>query len=804
MQVIKRDGTKEPVKFDNITERIRKLCNGLNMDYVDPVKIAAQVCHEIRNLVTTEQIDALTIETANTFSSIHPDYSCLAARIAISNLYKKTKGFMETINDMYFYHRGPLVSKELYETVINNRERIEAAIISENDFNNYDYFGFKTLERSYLIKMDGRVIERPQYMLMRVALGIHGNDLDRALETYELMSNKYFVHATPTLFNAGTTRPQMASCYLLDIEDSLDGIMDTAKSTSNCSKYSGGIGFSISKLRAKGSHINGTNGESSGIIPFLKIFEQISRAFNQGGKRPGSFAAYCAVDHADIEAFLELRLPQGDEELRTRKLYTALWLNDLFMKRLIANEDWSLFCPMEGRPNDHDNDCPQNCQKNHRDKYPMLIDVYGPEYEKWYTYYESRGLAKKTIKARDLFQKLYHSLVETGYPYVLNKDACNMKNNQCNLGTLYSSNLCTEILIKTTRDEIGTCNLANISLARYVQIDPETGERSYDFQKLYEIARVCTRNLNRIIDRSFYPCEESRRSNMRHRPIGIGVNGLHTAFMMMQYSYTSPEARKLNRDIFETIYYGFLTESCLIAQEQGTYSTFAGSPFSEGRFQFDLWGGTEHSGMWDWEALRANVMKHGVANSLGTALMPTASTANFSGFRINDTAFVNGNTECFQPMYSNLYVRQVQAGEFKIVNSLLVNDLIKLGIWNEEMKNKIVANEGIISNIPEIPQDIKKLYRTWGEYKISELLEMDADRAKYIDQSMSANRFYPKPSLNLIYSTYVKAYELGLKTYSYYTQLPPAREAVKFTVTKKENVKEEEIINAAPECAMCE
>jgi len=657
MYVVKRDGHKEPVSFDKITDRIKKLCYGLN-DLVDAVKVAMRVIEGLYDGVTTSELDNLAAETAASMTIAHPDYAQLAARIAVSNLHKNTtKSFSETMKEMYFYvnprtnQKAPLLSEEVHEVIQANAEFLNSHIIYNRDFN-YDYFGFKTLERSYLLKINGKIVERPQHMLMRVAVGIHLNDLEAVVETYELMSKKFFTHATPTLFNAGTPKPQMSSCFLLTMkDDSIDGIYDTLKQTAKISQSAGGIGLSIHNVRATGSYIRGTNGTSNGIVPMLRVFNDTARYVDQGGgKRKGSFAIYLETWHADIFEFLDLKKNTGKEEMRARDLFFAMWTSDLFMKRVEQDAHWTLMCP---------NECPRLC------------DVYGDEFEALYTSYEEAGKGRKTVKARELWEKILESQIETGTPYMLYKDAANRKSNQKNLGTIRSSNLCTEIMEYTAEDEVAVCNLASISLPMFV----ENGV--FDHDLMFKVTKRVTKNLNKVIDRNYYPVPEAENSNMRHRPVGLGVQGLADAFIMMRLPFTSEEAKKVNQDIFETLYFAAVTASMEMAKEEGPYSSYEGSPISQGEFQHNLWNikDEELSGRWDWASLRKEVMEHGVRNSLLVAPMPTASTSQ-----------ILGNNEAFEPYTSNIYTRRVLSGEFIVVNKHLLEDLVKRGLWTEDLK----------------------------------------------------------------------------------------------------------------------
>ena len=756
MLVIKRDGRRESVKFDKITARIEKLCYGLNTQYVEPVEIAKKVINGIYDGVTTVELDNLAAETAATMTTKHPDYAILAARIAISNLHKVTsKSFSNTMKRLYTYvdpktgENAALISKEVYGIIKKHAALLDSTIIYDRDYS-YDYFGFKTLERSYLMKIDGKVIERPQHMLMRVAIGIHMDDIEAAVETYNLLSQKWFTHATPTLFNAGTPKPQLSSCFLLQVkDDSIDGIYDTLKQCAKISQSAGGIGLSIHNVRATGSYIKGTNGTSNGIVPMLRNFDMTARYVDQGGgKRKGSFAMYIEPWHADIFQFLDLKKNHGKEELRARDLFYALWIPDLFMKRVEENGEWSLFCPNEA---------------------PGLHECYGEEFEKLYEKYEKEGKARETIKAQDLWFEIVESQIETGTPYMLYKDSCNKKSNQKNLGTIKSSSLCTEIVEYTAPDEVAVCNLASIALPKFVN---EGGE--FDHQRLYEITKVVTKNLNKVIDINYYPVEEARNSNMRHRPIGIGVQGLADAFLLMRLPFDSPEARKLNKEIHETIYYGAMEASMETAKEDGAYKTYKGSPVSKGIFQFDMWGVTPDSGRWDWEALKREVKKNGVRNSLLLAPMPTASTSQ-----------ILGNNECFEPYTSNIYTRRTLSGEFIVVNKHLLKDLIELGLWDETMKNRLMQENGSVQNIPEIPDTIKELYRTVWEISQKSIIEMAADRGAFIDQSQSMNIHIQEPNFGKITSMHFHAWKSGLKTGMYYLRTKAAADAIKFTVNKE-------------------
>lgn len=751
MFVIKRDGRKESMKFDKITARIQKLCYGLDMSYIHPVQLTLRVIEGIYDGVTTGDLDNLAAETAATMAATHPDYATLAARIAISNLHKNTeKSFSRTMFLLYHYMdlktglHAPLISHEIYEIIQDNAELLDSVIIYDRDFG-FDYFGFKTLERSYLLKMNGGVAERPQHLFMRVAIGIHGKDIAAAIETYHLMSERWFVHATPTLFNAGTPNPQMSSCFLTQIkEDSIEGIFDSLKQCAQISQYAGGIGIAIHKIRATGSYIRGTNGVSNGIIPMLKVYNDVARYVDQGGgKRKGSFAIYLEPWHADIFEFLDLRKNQGKEEMRTRDLFTALWIPDLFMKRLEENGEWSLFCPNEA---------------------PGLYECWGEKFEALYVQYENENRQRKKIKAQELWFKILESQIETGNPYILYKDSCNRKSNHQHLGTLQLSNLCTEILEYTSKDEVAVCNLASIALPKYIT------KGQFDHQKLFEVTQVVTKNLNRVIDRNFYPVIEAKNSNVRHRPIGIGVQGLADLFILLRLPFDSQQAQELNKEIFETIYFAALTASCSLAKEEGPYSSFEGSPMSKGMLQFDLWN-VIPSDRWDWTSLRKDIAQYGIRNSLLIAPMPTASTSQ-----------ILGNNECFEPYTSNIYTRRVLSGEFIIVNKHLLKDLLKLGLWNEQIKNQLISANGSIQQIESIPQEIAELYKTVWEIKQKVLIDMAADRSPYICQSHSLNLFLENPTFAKLTSMHFYSWKKGLKTGMYYLRTKSAADAIKFTV----------------------
>ncbi|KAF9352522.1 Ribonucleoside-diphosphate reductase large subunit [Mortierella sp. NVP85] len=763
------DGRKERVAFDKITARIVKLCYGLDMNFVDPVQVTQKVISGVYQGVSTVELDNLAAETAAYMTTKHPDYAILAARIAVSNVHKETKKvFSQVVEDLYTYinpktgKNASMISEATYNCVMKNADRLNSAIIYDRDFN-YNYFGFKTLERSYLLRINGKVAERPQHMLMRVSVGIHGDNVDKAIETYNYMSEKYFTHASPTLFNAGTPRPQMSSCFLLTMkDDSIEGIYDTLKTCAMISKTAGGIGLNIHNIRASGSYIAGTNGYSNGLIPMLRVYNNTARYVDQGGnKRPGAFAMYLEPWHADVFDFLDLRKNTGKEESRARDLFYALWIPDLFMKRIEENGDWSLFCPAEA---------------------PGLQDVWGDEFEELYHRYEREGRARKTIKAQKLWFAILESQTETGTPYMLYKDACNRKSNQQNLGTIKCSNLCTEIVEYSSPDEVAVCNLASIALPTFIN------NQTYDFEMLHKVTKVVTRNLNRIIDANYYPVPEAEKSNKRHRPVGVGVQGLADAFIKMRMPFDSPEARQLNTKIFETIYHAALEASCEMAQEDGPYETYEGSPVSKGVLQPDMWGVTP-SDLWDWDKLRASIAKHGVRNSLLVAPMPTASTSQILGFN-----------ECFEPYTSNIYTRRVLAGEFQIVNPWMLKDLTEQGLWNDQLKNRIIAENGSIQRIPGIPDDLKALYKTTWEISQKVVIDMAADRGAYIDQSQSMNIHMADVNYGKLTSMAFYGWKRGLKTGMYYLRTRPAADAIKFTVDQLSISKESE--REANEAAM--
>lgn len=757
LQVVNRKGEREDVRFDAIMEKLTILSEGLDPVWIDPAHVAKLTIEGLYDGVTTRELDQLAAETAASLASQHPDYSRLAARICVDDLHRSTKTqFSEVITDLRDYidpesrKHAHLISEEVYAVIMENAEVLDNHIDYGRD-HNYDYFGFKTLERSYLLKLNGEVAERPQHMLMRVSVGIHHGNIEKALKTYDLMSEGYFTHATPTLFNSGTPKPQMSSCFLLTMQDdSLEGIYDTLKQCALISKSAGGIGLSIHHIRSQGAYIKGTNGTSNGIVPMLRVFNDTARYVDQGGgKRKGSIAIYLEPWHPDILAFLDLKKNHGKEEVRARDLFYAMWVSDLFMERVEANADWSLFCP---------NEC------------PGLQDAYGAEFKKLYESYEAEGRARKTIPARTVWDKIVESQIETGTPYMCYKDAANEKSNQKNLGTIRSSNLCTEIMEYTSQDEVAVCNLASIALPKYV--DMET--KSFNHELLYDVTYHATGNLNRVIDVNFYPVIEAQNSNMRHRPIGLGVQGLADTFALLGMCFESKEARVLNKEIFETIYFAACTASKDAAIAEGAYSTFKGSPASEGKLQFDLWGMNEHSGRWDWDTLKQEIVEHGMRNSLLVAPMPTASTSQ-----------ILSNNECFEAFTSNLYVRRTLSGEFIVLNKHLVRDLIARDLWSLEMKDEILRHKGSVQSISGIPDDIKEMYKTTWEIKQRYVLDMSADRGAYVDQSQSLNIHMVDANPAKITSMHFYGWRKGLKTGMYYLRTKAAADAIQFTVEAK-------------------
>ena len=739
MKVLKRSGSHEDMKFDKVTSRISKLAQDLIGD-VSPERVAQKVVESMYDGISTQEIDSLAAEVSVGWMTEQPKYETLATRIIASNIQKIVpKTFTEA---MKLEQDEGILANDI------NYDGLDDVIVPVQDFE-YGYFGLKTLEKSYLQRVNGVIVETPQYMFLRVSLGIHGDDRERVIDTYEHMSKGYFIHATPTLFNAGTPRPQMSSCFLLAMkDDSIDGIYSTMTNCAHISKWAGGIGLHIHNVRANKSKIRGTNGISDGIIPMLRVYNATARYVNQAGRRKGSIAVYLEPWHADIMEFLELRLNQGDEEARCRDLFSAMWIPDLFMKRVEDGGDWSLFCP---------------------DKCPGLADCYGDEFEKLYTRYETEGRANFTVPAMQVWKAIIKSQTETGTPYMLYKDSCNRKSNQKNIGIIKSSNLCTEILEVSKPDETAVCNLGSIALPKFIK------NGGFDYEKLHTITRILTRNLNRVIDRNFYPIEEAKNSNMRHRPIGIGVQGLADVFALLKMPFESPEARKLNKDIFETIYYAALEESCQLAIEDGPYETFKGSPASEGILQFDMWEETPESlgiqSRMDWDSLKSRIKEHGLRNSLLMAPMPTASTSQ-----------ILGNNECIEPYTTNIYLRRTLAGEFVVINKYLVNALIEKGIWTSEIKNNMIKAGGSIQDIPEIPQDIKELFKTVWEIKQKTLIDMAADRGRFIDQSQSMNLFVENPTMSKLSSMHMYAWKSGLKTGMYYLRSKAKSRPIQFTI----------------------
>ena len=746
MRVIKRSGRVEDVKFNKVTNRISKLTNELS-ESVDVSMVAQQVFSSMYDEIKTHEIDTLSSEVCIGLITKDPDYEILATRIVASNIQKRAANNFHIA--MRKLHKAGIITHEVLEVSAKVKEDIK----HERDFD-FGYFGLKTLEKGYLQKIDGDIIETPQYLYMRVSIGIHGHDIDRVLETYDALSRGLFIHATPTLFNAGTHRPQMSSCFLIaNKEDSIDGIYDTVKECARISKWAGGIGLHVHDVRANKSHIRGTNGTSDGIIPMLRVYNSTARYVNQAGRRKGSIAVYLEPWHADIMDFLEIRLNQGDEEARCRDLFSAMWIPDLFMKRVETNKNWSLFCP---------------------DKAPGLSDVYGKEFEELYEKYENEGLATNTLPAVEVWKSIIKSQSETGTPYMLYKDACNEKSNHKHIGTIKSSNLCTEILEYTDKEETAVCNLASIALPKYVDVE----KKEFNHEELHRVTKMVTRNLNKVIDKNFYPTENGMRSNMRHRPIGIGVQGLADVFILLRMTFGSEESRKLNRDIFETIYHASLESSCELSEMYGTYETFKGSPFSKGILQFDMWDrDPQFSGRYAWDAMR-KLVKKGTRNSLLLAPMPTASTSQ-----------ILGNNECFEPYTTNIYLRRTLAGEFVVVNKHLVEDLKKIGLWSKEMKDLMVKANGSVQNIIDIPDDIKELYKTVWEMSQKTIIDMAADRGVYIDQSQSMNLFVESPTVSKLSSMHMYAWKTGLKTGMYYLRSKAKARPIQFSLEA--------------ECAMC-
>jgi ribonucleotide reductase alpha subunit len=785
MRVLKRDGSQEDVSFDKVLNRIKILSNDLR---VNAFEIAQKVCARIYDGVKTTELDELTAQMCSSMIVDHPDYGILAARIAVSNHHKNTSpSFSETIQQLYNnvdvdQKHSPLISQELYDIVQKHKEKLNTYIDYQRDYG-FDYFGFRTLERSYLMKVNGKVVERPQHMWMRVALGIHGADFKDGLQTYDYMSKKYFTHATPTLFNAGTPRPQCSSCFLMGTTDSIDGIFNTIGDCAKISKYAGGIGMHIHDIRCKGSRIRGTNGKSDGIIPMLRVFNNTARSVNQSGKRNGSIAIYLEPWHGDIENFLDLRKNHGHEEERCRDLFLAVWVPDLFMERVRDNGTWSLMCP---------------------DVCPGLSDAVGNEFKELYERYEAEGKYVRQLKAQELWFKILESQIETGVPYILFKDAANLKSNQKNLGTIKSSNLCIEIIEYTAPDEVAVCNLASIGLPMYV----DKNTKSFDFDKLHTITKIVTKNLNKVIDRNFYPLEKARKSNLRHRPIGLGVQGLADVFALLRMPFESDQAKQLNKDIFETIYHAALEASMEIAKKRhetylenpsgafddpyllineyekelfqqsrpqypGAYVTFAGSPASQGIFQFDMWG-VKPSSRYDWSSLRDSIIQYGLRNSLLVAPMPTASTAQ-----------ILGNNESFEPFTSNIFKRKTLSGEFIVINKYLLEDLIQLNLWNKDLKDLLVLHDGSIQNLDGIPDELKSIYKTVWEIKQKTVIDMAADRGAFIDQSQSLNLFIEDPDYKKLTSMHFYSWQKGLKCGVYYLRTRPKSNVQKFTIDPK-------------------
>ena len=751
MEVTKRDGAKERVKLDKILNRVKKQSYGLNMDYIEPMEIAKKVIHGLYDGISSVELDTLAAETAAALTPTHPDYSILASRICVTSLHKRTpKSFSSVIDQLYNYVdpktglKAPMIADDVYEIIVNNAKDIDSQIIADRDLD-YDYFGFKTLEKSYLLKIDGLPAERPQQMLMRVAIGIHKEDLASAYKTYDLMSQGYFTHATPTLFNAGTRRPQLSSCFLVSMDgDSIQGIYKTLSDVAQISKNAGGIGLHIHNVRGTGAYIRGTNGTSNGIIPMLKVFNETARYVDQGGgRRKGSFAVYLEPWHCDVEDFLNLRKNHGKEEMRARDLFLALWTPDLFMERVKEDGEWTLFSP---------------------DEAPGLDDVYGEDFVKLYTKYETEGRGRKTIKAQELWYKIIEAQIETGTPYMLYKDAANTKSNQKNLGTIKSSNLCTEIMEYSDSKETAVCNLASIALPKFIIPGKKP---KYDLNALKDIAYTATINLNRVIDVNYYPTKETKTSNMKHRPIGIGVQGLADTFAILKIPFESEEAKNLDRDIFEAIYYGAMCASVDLAEKEGAYQTFKGSPLSKGLFQFDLWNESP-STRWEWEELRERVLTHGARNSLLLAPMPTASTSQ-----------ILGNNECFEPFTSNIYIRKTLSGEFPVVNKHLVKDLVKLNMWDDNLRDKIIINNGSVQDIAEIPDEIKIIYKTAWEMSQKIIIDHAAARAPFICQSQSMNLFVQDANFAKLSSAHFYGWDKGLKTGSYYIRTKAATTAIK-------------------------
>ena len=774
--VIKRNGLKEEVSFDKVTRRIKKLCYELTPE-LNPILIAQKVCSQIYNNVSTVELDELTAQICISMETTNLDYGVLASRIIISNNHKSTSpSLSETIYQLYNNRDKnnqicPLIAGDVYEIIMKNKDKLNAVIDYDRDFL-FDYFGFKTLEKAYLMRSNGKIVERIQHLFMRVSIGIHKEDLKSAIQSYELMSQKYFTHATPTLYHSGTPHAYFASCFLLGMEDSVKGIYKTISDCAEISAGAGGIGLSLSKIRSKNSYIRGANGTSNGIIPLCRVLNETARHINQAGKRPGSIAVYIEPHNVEILEFLELRKNTGAESERARDLFLALWISDLFMKRVETDAEWSLF---------------------DADECKGLDDTYGEEFEELYMKYESENKARKTISARKVWNYILTSQIETGTPYILFKDNINRKSNQKNIGVITNSNLCAEILEYSSDKEYAVCTLASISLPNFVVNSNNTpgqalqGSAVFDYQKLIEVTNTVVRNLNKIIDVNYYSVPETELSNKRHRPMGLGVQGLADVYAKMGIAFDSLEAKQLNRDIFETLYYGAMVTSNQLAVETAPYSTFRGSPLSEGKFQFDLWD-VQPSDRYDWQGLREKVMRDGVANSLLIALMPTASTSQ-----------ILGNNECFEPITSNMYTRRTIAGDFIVINKYLVKDLMKLGLWNVDMKNEIVANNGSVQNIGSIPQNIKNLYKTVWEIKQKVLIDQSIDRGPFICQTQSLNLFFEEPNHNMLTSAFFHGWKNGLKTGSYYIRTRPKAQAQQFTIDPTKKVEETKYET----CEMC-
>ena len=751
MQVRRSNGTLEAARFDRITEKVTRLSEGLDRKYIDPDLITKKTIEGFYDGITTRELDELTAEIAASMATVHPDYSLLAGRILVARLHQETSDrFSEAMTALYDYvdqatgENASMIAEDVYRMVQENAETLDAAIDHQADYS-YDYFGFKTLEKSYLLRKNGKVVERPQYLLMRVAVGIHKENLEKVLETYRLLAEKYYTHASPTLFNAGTRKAQMSSCFLVAMkDDSLDAIYETLKECALISKSGAGLGLHIHNIRSKGTYIKGTNGRSNGIIPMLRVYNETARYVDQGGgKRKGAFAVYLEPWHAEIFEFLDLRKNHGKEEMRARDIFTALWIPDLFMKRVKENGQWPLFSPNE---------------------VPGLTDSHSEKFEELFLQYEAAGKARRVVPAQELWFAILQSQIETGTPFMMYKDSANRKSNQQNLGTIKSSNLCTEIVEYSSPDETAVCNLASIALPRFLIND------QFDHQKLFDVTYKIVESLNRVIDGNYYPTEPTRNSNLKHRPIGLGVQGLADLLIMLRYPFESSAAKKLNREIFETIYYAAMKSSVDLARREGAYESFAGSPLSRGKFQFDFWG-VQPSGRWDFESLRQEVMQYGARNSLLLAPMPTASTSQ-----------ILGNNECFEPYTSNIYSRRTLSGEFVVVNKHLIRDLIALGLWNEEMKQRIILADGSVQGIAEIPADLRELYKTAWEMKMRNIIEMAADRGAFICQSQSLNLFVAEPNFAKLSSMHFHAWERGLKTGMYYLRTRAAAAAQKFTI----------------------